>query len=115
MLTFWAGVPCGFSEEAVQPTVKSHESLIRMQGEVLEVAELTEPKGAAIYTVKDFESGETVKFFAHPYRSTVQIGNAVKSAADVLGGSKVSIIYQRSGNGDMPEVVFLKAASSYYS
>ena len=105
----------GFAEDSTPAISESQGSFVTVRGEILEVSELSDPKGAAIYTVKDLDSGETLKFFAHPYRTTIQMGSAIKSVGDILGGTKVSIVYRKSIEGDMPEVVFLKAADSYYS
>ena len=88
---------------------------MRLNGEIMEVEELKEPKGSAIYTVKDLASGKMLKLFADPYRSLIQMGGAQKSAADVMGGSKVTIIYRKSPDRDIPEIVFAKVTSSYYS
>ena len=101
-----------FSEEVVQ---ESANTLIQLNGEVLEVEELRDPEGAAIYTVKDLVSGKTVRLFADPYRSLIQMGDEIKSAADVLGGSKVTFIYRQVPDQDLPEVIFAKVTSSYYA
>ena len=87
--------------------------LLQLKGEVLEVEELKEPLGSAIYTIKDISSGATVKLLADRYRSLIKIGGETKSAGDVLGGSKVTIIYQISSNQTMPEIVFAKVTNSY--
>lgn len=91
----------------------SHPPLLKLKGEVLEVEELKGPLGSAIYTIKDLSSGATIKLFADRYRSLVKINDAVKSAGDVMGGSKVTIIYQKSENQKLPEIVFAKVTNSY--
>ena len=96
-----------FAKE-VQITVLS-----QLKGEVLEVEELKEPLGSAIYTVKDLASGATVKFLADKNRSLVKIGDEIKAAGDVLGGSKVTIIYQKTSSQTLPEIVFAKVTNSY--
>ena len=101
-----------FGEEAVP---KISEPLVKLKAEVLETEELKEPKGAAIYTVKDLSSGETRRFFAHPYRTLVRMGNESKLVGDVLGGSKVTLIYHASPGDELPELVFVRVTSSYYS
>ena len=87
--------------------------LLQLKGEVLEVEELKEPLGSAIYTVKDLSSGATIKFLADKNRSLVKIGGVTKSTGDVLGGSKVTIIYQKSPTQNLPEIVFAKVTNSY--
>lgn len=87
-------------------------SLLKLNGEVLEVEELKEPLGSAIYTVKDLSSGATVKLLADKNRSLVKIGGVTQSAGDVLGGSKVVIIYQKTANQNLPEIVFAKVTNS---
>ncbi len=87
--------------------------LLQLKGEVLEVEELKEPLGSAIYTVKDLSSGATIKFLADKNRSLVKIGGVTKSTGDVLGGSKVTIIYQKSPDQNLPEIVFAKVTNSY--
>ncbi len=105
--------PAAFAEnETAKPKVGT---LTKLECEVMEVEELKEPKGGAVYTVKDLSSGSTLRLFADPYRSLIQIGGIKKQAGDVLGGSKVTIIYQKSPDRDIPEIVFAKVTSSYYS
>ncbi len=102
-----------FAEKAVaQLTVGS---LNKVECEIMEVEELKEPKGGVIYTVKDLSSGSTIKLFADPYRSLIQMGGTKKQAADIFGGSKVTIIYQKLPDRDIPEIIFAKVISSYYS
>lgn len=85
----------------------------QIKGEVLDVEELKEPLGSAIYTIKDLSTGDTVKLFADAHRSLVKMGDVTKSVGDVLGGSKVTIIYQKSSKQNLPEVVFVKVTNSY--
>ena len=101
-----------FSEETAQP---SSDTLNQLDGEVLEVEELRDPEGAAIYTVKDLASGKTVRLFADPYRSLIQMGDEIKSAGDILGGSKATFIYRQAPDQDLAEVIFAKVTSSYHS
>lgn len=91
------------------------QELKKLEGEILEVEELKEPQGAAIYTVRDFASGTTRRFFAHPYRTAVQMGVETQQVTDVIGGSKATIIYRDSADRETPEIVFAKVASTYYS
>lgn len=91
------------------------EALMKLEGEIIEVEELKNPLGSAIYTVKDFSSGATIKLFADRYRALIQIGNETRLPGDVLGGSRATIIYQQSGDPEKPEIVFAKIASSYYA
>lgn len=103
-------------KETVEPPLKSSSgTFTKLDGEILEVEELKEPRGSAIFTIKDMASGKTLRLFADPHRSLIQIGGAPKPPADVLGGSKVRIIYRKSPGRDIPEIVFAKVASSYYS
>ena len=92
---------------------ESAQPLFKLNGEVLEVEELKEPLGSAIYTIKDLTSGTTVKLLADRYRSLIKIGDAAKPAGDILGGSKVTIIYQKSADQKLPEIVFAKVTNSY--
>lgn len=101
---------CSFSALAQE---NQNPPLLKLKGEVLEVEELKEPLGSAIYTIKDLSSGVTIKMLADKYRSLVKIGDAAKPAGDVLGGSKVTIIYQKSPNQELPEIVFAKVTNSY--
>ena len=90
-----------------------HSRLLHLKSEIMEVEELKEPLGSAIYTIKDISSGATVKLLADRYRSLVKIGGEIKSAGDVLGGSRVTVIYQISADQKMPEIVFAKVTTSY--
>ena len=110
--TFFLSSPSVFSEKAIQ---KPSGTLTKFEGEVLEVEDLKEPKGGAIYTVKDLSSGRTIRLFADPYRTLVEMRGSTKSVGDVLGGNKVTIIYRKLPERDIPEVVFVKVTSSYYS
>lgn len=112
-LIFMLNLPVGFAEKETTKTTTSTFS--KLVGEIMEVEELKEPKGGAIYTVKDLSSGSTLKLFADPYRSLIQMGGEKKQAGDVLGGSKVTIIYRKSNDRDIPEIIFAKVTSSYYS
>lgn len=82
--------------------------------EIMEVEELKEPLGSAVFTVKDLASGQTLRFFADPYLSLIQSGNQTIAAGDVLGGSKATIIYQKSEKRDIPEIIFAQISGSYY-
>lgn len=98
------------------PAFAEHNSnppLLQLKGEVLEVEELKEPLGSAIYTIKDLASGTTFKLLADRYRSLIKIGGETKSAGDILGGSKVTIIYQKLPGQSLPEIVFAKVTNSY--
>ena len=90
----------------------TNTSLAKLNGEVLEVEELKEPLGSAIYTVKDLSSGTTVKLLADKNRSLVKIGGVTQPAGDVLGGSKIIIIYQKTADQNLPEIVFAKVTNS---
>jgi len=109
------GLNCSvtFAEKEVQKP--SNGTLKRLEAEIMEVEELKEPKGSVIFTVKDLSSGATLRLFADPYTSLVQMGGSQKQAGDVLGGSKVTIIYRKSPDRDIPEIIFAKVTSSYYS
>ena len=96
-----------FAENTTSPP------LLQMKGEVLEVEELKEPLGNAVYTIKDLSSGATIKLLADRYRSLVKEGTAVKSVGDISGGSKVTIIYQNNPKQKLPEIVFAKVTNSY--
>ena len=82
--------------------------------EIMEVEELKEPLGGAIYTAKDLASGQTIRFFVDPYSSLIQSGGQAVSAGDVLGGSKATIIYRESQKRGMPEIVFALVSGFYY-
>ncbi len=89
--------------------------LKKLEAEIMEAEELKEPKGSVIFTVKDLSSGATLRLFADPYTSLIQMGGSQKEVGDVLGGSKVTIIYRKSPDRDIPEIIFAKVTSSYYS
>ena len=82
--------------------------------EILEVEEVKEPYGGAIYTTKNLISGETLRFFADPYLSLIQSGTEKINATDVLGGCKATIIYSESSDPELPEIIFAKISNSYY-
>ncbi len=92
----------------------NEHKLMKLTGEILEVEELKEPLGNAIYTIKDLSSGATIKLLADVSRSTIKIGDSIKAANDMLGGSKVVVIYQKPTQAHMPEIVFAKVTSSPY-
>jgi len=103
-----------FGEEKAEKSIPA-STFKKLQGEILEVEELKDPQGAAIYTVRDLASGTTHQFFAHPYRTVIQMGGETTAVTDVSGGSKVTIIYRESSDRDIPEIVFAKVASAIYS
>ena len=100
---------------AEAPTQDFSQTLMKLDGEIVEVEELREPEGSAIYTVKDLATGKTLRLFAHSYRTLVRMGTTLKTVGDVLGGSKVTIIYRNFPGEDVPEIIFVKVTSSYYS
>ena len=101
------------SAESVKEANHEHLLYRKLNAEIVDVEELKEPLGSALYTVKDLSSGKTIKLYADVHRSLIQMGESIKSAGDVLGGSKATIIYQDSKASSTPEVVFAKVASSY--
>lgn len=109
---FFLKTSLSFAQETIQTP---SETLVKLEGEILEVEELREPIGSAIYTVKDLSSGRTLRLFAHPYRTLIQIGSLPTAVGNVLGGSKATIIYKRTPKRDIPEIVFAKVAGSFYS
>ena len=86
-----------------------------IETEILEVEELKDPIGAAIYTAKDLTSGETMRFFADPHLSLIQTGGQAVTPGDVSGGSKATIIYRAVPERDIPEIVFAMVSDSYSS
>ncbi len=101
-----------FSEDerpaAAQP--KSH--LFSVDGEILEVNELRDPPGCAIYKVKIFGTGETMDLFADRDRTLILAGTETKKAPDVLGGTKATLIYGDEKEQDLPVIIFAKLAST---
>jgi len=102
-----------FAEEIVSENPPASD-FKTIEVEIMEVEELKEPLGGAIYTAKDLASGQTIRFFVDPYSSLIQSGGQAVSAGDVLGGSKATIIYRQSQKRDMPEIVFALVSGSYY-
>lgn len=102
-----------FAEGQASPNIQT-DHFETVEAEIMEVEELKEPAGSAIFTVKDLASGKTLRFFADPYLSLIQSGGKTISAGDVLGGSKAAIIYRQSPERDTPEIIFAKINSSYY-
>ena len=102
-----------FAEEKVSqtPAISDFKTI---DVEIMEVEELKEPAGSAIYTAKDLISGRTLRFFVDPYVSLIQSGGQSVSAGDVTGGSKATIIYRESSERNMSEVVFAQVSGSYY-
>lgn len=105
-------VPCVWAAPVAQV---QKSSFSKLDAEIMEVEELKEPYGAAIYTVKDLVTGQTLRLFVDPHRSLIQIGGKLAAAGDALGGSKVTVIYCKLPNQDMPEVIFARVNSSFYS
>lgn len=109
---FFLKISMSLAAEVMQ---KSSEVLIKLEGEILEVEELKDPAGSAVYTVKDLSSGETLRLFVHPYRTLIQLGGSPTTAGNILGGSKAMIIYRHTPERDIPEIVFAKITGSFYS
>ena len=103
--------PHTFGEEAAKIPIGK---LVKVEAEIIEVEELKEPLGAAIYTVKDLSSGATLRLFADPFKTLVQTGGETMGAADVFGGSKATILYRNEDGKDLPQVVFVKITATYY-
>lgn len=101
-----------FAEKAIE---KKSPELKKLEGEILEVEELKTPQRAAIYTIRDLASGVKHRFFAHPYRTVIQIGDEPRAVTDVVSGSKIMIIYRDSTDSDTPEIVFGKVTVTFYS
>ena len=120
---FWAGLvvmtcfafhpfPVFAEEKSSENTAASDFKTVEV--EIMEVEELKEPLGSAVYTVKDLASGQTLRFFVDPHLSLIQSGGQAVSAGDVLGGSKATIIYRESAKRGMPEIIFALVSGSYY-
>ena len=100
---------------AEDQTGKSGDKLLKLEAEILEVEELKEPLGSAIYTVKDLSSNSIIQLYEDRYRTLVRIAGSQMAVADVFGGGKATIIYRDSGKGKLPEVVFARIANAYYA
>ena len=101
---------------AVEPAEKSAASPSSdfqvLRGEILEIKDLREPKGCMVFTVRDFISGEKFNLFADPYRVSVKISGETKPLSDVLAGSKITAVYQKSKTSKLPQVVSMKISST---
>lgn len=91
----------------------SGPQLLVIEGEIAEVEELKEPKGSALFRVKDFVSGELREIFVDLYRTSIRIGNEAKTPHDVLPGSKATVIYEHSKETDRLEAISVKIRGSY--
>ena len=89
--------------------------LLTIEGEILEVDELKEPAGSAIYLVKNFATGETLKLFADAYRTVISAREKLKPVSEVLGGTKGTFLYRASDEQQMPVIVFAKVSDSSVS
>ena len=106
--------PILVSAEEKAPSSPAVSDFKTIEAEIMEIEELKEPIGSAVYTVKDLASGKTLRFFVDPYVSLIQSGGQSVSAGDVVGGSKATIIYRESPERDVPEIVFAQISGSYY-
>lgn len=102
-----------FSKTETQtPAAQLENRLFSVECEILEVNELKEPPGSAIYKVKVFDTGETMDLFADRDRTLIVAGTEVKKAPDVLGGTKATLIYGDAKEQDLPVIVFAKVVST---
>ena len=106
--------PVPVSAEEKTPASPGVSDFKTIEAEIMEVEELKEPMGSAVYTVKDLASGQTLRFFVDPYASLIQSGGQSVLAGDVVGGSKATIIYRQSQERNMPEIIFAQISGSYY-
>lgn len=107
----------GWGEEGVATAPVPVQSaaageLTTLEGEVLEAEELKEPAGNAVYLVKSFVTGETVKLYADQYRSLIWAGERSKPVTEVLGGAKGTFIYRTLPGKELPVIVFAKVADA---
>lgn len=106
------GPPSSAEAETKIETVQPSNHLSFVEGEIVEVNELKDPAGCAIYKVKIFETGETIELFADADRSLILAGNESKEAAEILDGTKATIIYGEIKKQDLPIIVFARVAST---
>lgn len=85
------------------------------EGEVVEVELEEGPEGGAIYLVRDRLGENVLRFYAHPYRTTVQLNSAIQSVRDVPAGSQGTMIYRTAVGDELPELMFVKVTSSFDS
>ena len=90
-----------------------NETFQKLNGEIIDIEELKDPPGSAVYTVRDLSSGKVVRLFVNPYRSLIQMGGKIVAAGDPLGGSKAVFMFQQVSDREMPEVVFARVSSNY--
>jgi hypothetical protein len=84
-----------------------------IDGEVLDIQDQNSETGTLIFLVRDIGTGKKMKLRAHQNRTTVQIKGQLKSVDDVLGGNQGLMMYERTADGDAPELIFLKITKTY--
>ena len=116
-LVFWLYLlaRCGTLSAEEDPGGTVVGELLTMEGEILEVNELNEPAGSAVYSVRNFATGETLTLFADAYRTVIWSRERLKPVSEVLGGSKGTFLYQASSERPMPMLVFAKLSDSSLS
>ena len=118
LMAFFLHLPHAFSEDEMETatekpaTVQPSNHLSAVEGEIVEVNELKDPPGCAIYKVRVYETGETMELFADRDRSLILAGGESKNAPDILGGAKATIIYGEIKEQDLPVIVFARVAST---
>ena len=106
------GPGMGWAAEAPVPVESPAGELVTLEGEVLEVEELKEPAGDAIFSVKSFATGETTKLYADQYRSLIWAGEKSKPVTEVLGGAKGTFVCRPHPGKELPVIVFAKVADA---
>ncbi|OGX03147.1 MAG: hypothetical protein A3G87_07220 [Omnitrophica bacterium RIFCSPLOWO2_12_FULL_50_11] len=86
-----------------------------LEGKIMDIEELDEPDGKLILNVRDVLSEKVLRLSADSHRATVQGGDRMQSVRDLVSGSMATIIYRKSAEEELPELVYIKTASSYDS
>jgi len=86
-----------------------------LEGKIMDIEGLDEPDGKLILNVRDVLSEKVLRLSADPHRATVQGGDRMQSVRDLVSGSMATVIYRKSAEEELPELVYIKTASSYDS
>jgi len=87
---------------------KTAGSFTEVQGEVLEVEEIATPQLSAIYKFRVSPDQTVVQLLADSQHSLIQVDSENTPPADLLPGTRGTVVFNQSDAQNLPVIVFAK-------
>ncbi|OGW80664.1 MAG: hypothetical protein A3G33_08795 [Omnitrophica bacterium RIFCSPLOWO2_12_FULL_44_17] len=89
------------------------DKLYALEVEIVDIETVKGSEGDAVLTVQDMQSGDSLKLFADQYQTLIRVGGEKQLAADIIRGSKATIIYRKVPEHEIPLAIVIKVRVSY--